>query len=310
MDRVLEAEKVTRKALRRRRAAPIPTLVRKVTEKLAAALEVQGFLIAVLPEERLQRTAVLHLLAAGNAVRRRLGRDLRRVRVLPALPLRGRPAGHRLPALERASSPWTRFSTRACPCCASSRAARPPRPAIQPAEVRHGADGKPIKADRRPARRSSSRRSRRTSSSVHSRARRARRTVELTLAETPQEIPLNEPTLLYNKVMMDLRQQVEGYPGTEPAAFARLNLALCAMHFGDFAAAHEHLTKAKAELPQRPGLSQGTALYYLGVALERLGYQAAGDRGLSAPPPASRTRRSSTTTGRRSRPWPPGGAGP
>ena len=71
---------------------------------------------------------------------------------------------------------------------------------------------------------------------------------------------------------MDLRHQVDGYPGTEPAAFARLNLALCAMHFGDFAAAHEHLLKARGELPQRAGLSQGTALYYLGLALERLGY--------------------------------------
>jgi tetratricopeptide (TPR) repeat protein len=73
--------------------------------------------------------------------------------------------------------------------------------------------------------------------------------------------------------MMDLRQVVDGYPGTEAAAFARLNLALCAMHFGDFAAAHEHLLKARAELPARPGLSQGTALYYLGLALERLGYK-------------------------------------
>ena len=45
------------------------------------------------------------------------------------------------------------------------------------------------------------------------------------------------------------------------------------MHFGDFAAAHEHLLKARGELPQRPGLSQGTALYYLGLALERLGYR-------------------------------------
>ena len=45
-----------------------PDVLRKVTEKLAAALEVQGFLIAVLPEEKLQRTAVLHLLAAGNTV--------------------------------------------------------------------------------------------------------------------------------------------------------------------------------------------------------------------------------------------------
>jgi Tfp pilus assembly protein PilF len=95
--------------------------------------------------------------------------------------------------------------------------------------------------------------------------------VELSLGETPQEIPLNDSALLYNKVMMDLRQQVEGYPGTEGAAFARFDLGLCAMHFGDFAAAHSYLVKAKSEMPQRPGLSQGTALYYLGFALESLG---------------------------------------
>jgi Tfp pilus assembly protein PilF len=72
---------------------------------------------------------------------------------------------------------------------------------------------------------------------------------------------------------MDLRQQLEGYPGTEAAAFARLNLALAAMHFGDFASAHEHLLRAREELPARPGVSQGTALYYLGLTLERLGYR-------------------------------------
>ena len=86
-------------------------------------------------------------------------------------------------------------------------------------------------------------------------------------------VPLNDPDLLYNKVMMDLRQQVEGYPGTEQAAFARLNLAICSMHFDDFAAAHAHLLKARNELPAGPGISQGTALYYLGLSLERLGYE-------------------------------------
>src|SRR6185295_10996906 len=74
-------------------------------------------------------------------------------------------------------------------------------------------------------------------------------------------------------VMMDLRQQIEGYPGTEPAAFARLNLGLAAMHFGDYAAAHDHFVKARGELPARPGLSQGTAAYYLGLSLENLGYR-------------------------------------
>src|SRR5438552_2050164 len=73
--------------------------------------------------------------------------------------------------------------------------------------------------------------------------------------------------------MIDLLAQIQGYPGTEAAAFARLDLAVCAMHFGDFAAAHEHLLKARAELPQRPGISQGTAPYYLGLALARLGYK-------------------------------------
>jgi tetratricopeptide (TPR) repeat protein len=116
------------------------------------------------------------------------------------------------------------------------------------------------------------------------------RSVTIGLEETPQEIPLNDPSLLYNKVMMDLRQQVEGYPGTEAAAFARLNLALCAMHFSDFAAAHEHLLKAREELPRRAGVSQGTALYYLGLALERLGYRKeAGDayRAAAASPDAT-----------------------
>ena len=45
------------------------------------------------------------------------------------------------------------------------------------------------------------------------------------------------------------------------------------MHFDDFAAAHEHLLKARNELPAGPGISQGTALYYLGLSLERLGYE-------------------------------------
>jgi hypothetical protein len=106
--------------------------------------------------------------------------------------------------------------------------------------------------------------------------------LELALGETPQEIPLNDPTLLYNKIMMDLRQQADGYPGTEASAFAQLNLALCAMHFGDYAAAHDYLMKAKNILPQRPGLSQGTALYYLGLSREpRHGVPPRGGRGLS-----------------------------
>jgi tetratricopeptide (TPR) repeat protein len=97
--------------------------------------------------------------------------------------------------------------------------------------------------------------------------------VDLVLGASPREVPLFDPDLAYNKVMMDLRSVIEGYPGTEAAAYAALNLALCAMHFSDYAGAHEYLQKAKAELPARPGLSRGAAFYYLGLALDKLGYR-------------------------------------
>jgi hypothetical protein len=64
VDRILEQEKMNPRGLVT--GGPDPDLVRKVTEKLAATLEVQGFLVAELPEEKLQRTAILHFLAAGN----------------------------------------------------------------------------------------------------------------------------------------------------------------------------------------------------------------------------------------------------
>jgi tetratricopeptide (TPR) repeat protein len=271
VDRILDSEKLTRKSLLPGGGAE-PDLVKKVTEKLAAALEVQGFLLAVLPGEKLQRTAVLHLLAGGNTVADpwdvSFAESASYMRFLSAV--------DRKATLYR---PWSGLITvdtslmegvpvlRVVPGSPAAQAG------IQPGEVLTALDGHPVKqtADllaevdgKHP----------KDKLGLHLKgAGGAARAVELTLGEEPQEIPLNDPSLLYNKVMMDLRQQVEGYPGTETAAFARLNLAICAMHFGDFAAAHEHLLKARTELPSRPGLSQGTALYYLGLALERLGYK-------------------------------------
>src|SRR5262249_57063825 len=68
VDRILEQEKVTRKSLVPG-AGTDADLVRKVTEKLASALdEVQGFLVAVLPDERPPRHAHLQPLGAGYRV--------------------------------------------------------------------------------------------------------------------------------------------------------------------------------------------------------------------------------------------------
>jgi hypothetical protein len=271
VERILDLEKLSRRGLVPGTGTE-PDVLRKVTERLAAALEVQGFLIAVLPEEKLQRTAVLHLLAAGNTVSDRwsvnFGESAAYLRFIAAVDRRA--------ALSR---PWSGLVTvdtllhegvpvlRVVPGSPAAQAG------VQPGDVVEALDGQPVKgtadllaalAARKPKDRVALR---------LKGAAGAGRTAELALGETPQEIPLNDPSLLYNKVMMDLRQQVEGYPGTEAAAFARLNLALCGMHFSDFAAAHEHLLKARDELPARAGVSQGTALYYLGLALERLGYR-------------------------------------
>ena len=270
VDRILEADRLTRKGL-----LPAPgadaDVVRKVTEKLAATLEVQGFLVALLPEEKLQRTAVLHLLAAGNTIP-----DTWSVAFAEAASyLRFLSVVDQKATVYR---PWTGLITvdtllhDGIPVLRVVAGSPAAQAGIRAGEIVQGADGKRLKQTlellaavepKKP----------KDKIALQIAGVAGARTVELSLAETPQEIPLNDPALLYNKVMMDLRQVVDGYPGTEAAAFARLNLALCAMHFGDFAAAHEHLVKARAELPQRPGISQGTALYYLGLALEKLGYK-------------------------------------
>jgi tetratricopeptide (TPR) repeat protein len=270
VDRILELEKLTRRGLIPGEGADVD-LIRKVTGKLAAALEVQGFLIALLPEEKLQRTAVLHLLAAGSTSPDQwsvtLGETASFLRFMDAL---GQKA-----VLYR---PWTGLITvdtllhEGVPVLRVVAGSPAAKAGIQPGEVVVAADGKPIKqtaellalvAAKEPQ----------GKVKLQLTGGAAPRSVELGLDQTAQEVPLNDPSLIYNKVMMDLLHQVEAYPGTEEAAFARLNLALAAMHFGDFAAAHEHLLKASTELPQRPGISQGTALYYLGLALERLGYK-------------------------------------
>lgn len=270
VDRLLESERLTRKGLIPGPGADADA-IRKVTEKLAAALEVQGFLIATLPEEKLQRTAVLHLLAAGSTVS-----DPWQVTFAEAASyLRFISAVDKKATVYR---PWTGLITvdtrlhEGVPVLRVVPGGPAAQAGVQPGEVLYAVDGKPIKQSADLIALVESRKSG-DKLGLHLRGPSGTRTVDVALSQTPQEIPLHDPALLYNKVMMDLRQQVEGYPGSESAAFARLNLALCAMHFGDFAAAHEHLLKARSELPQRPGLSQGTALYYLGLALERLGYR-------------------------------------
>ncbi len=273
VDRMLEQDKLTRQSLLPGSGGDTD-LVRKVTERMGVALEVQGFLVAVLLEERLQRTARLHLLAAGNTT-------AEWVDVAFAEGPAYAPLIQRLDAVFASERPWSGLVTvdtllhdgvpvlRVVPGSPAAQAGLQPGDlvlAVDGQSVKHTADLLGAIAAKKPA------------DKLILQVRGAAvgsqpRGVDLALGSSAREVPLFDPQLVYNKVMMDLRAVVEGYPGTEAAAYARLNLALCAMHFSDYAGAHDYLQKAKSELPLRPGLSRGAAFYYLGLALQKLGYR-------------------------------------
>ncbi len=274
VDRLLEPDKLNRLRLLPGSGTD-PDVVRKATERLASALEVQGFLLAVLPEERLQRTARLSLLAAGNTTAEAVdvvnfGESAAYTGLLG-----------RLDARFATQRPWSGLVTvdtlllDGVPVLRVVSGSPAAAAGILPGDVLLGADGQPVK---RTADLLDTVSAKKPGDKVLLQVRGAAvgsapRGVELTLGTSAREIPLFDPEILYNKAMMDLLGTVGGYPGTEAAAYAWLNLALCAMHFSDYAGAHDYLQKAKAELPVRPGLARGTALYYLGLALDKLSYR-------------------------------------
>ena len=270
VNRVLQQEQTTRQGLLPD-AGGEPDVVRRVSEKLAAALEVQGFLLAVLPEERIQRTARLYLLAAGSTT-------------AESMDVLWKESASYLPKIERLDRRFTSQRTwsglitvdtllsQGVPVLRVVGGSPAAVAGLHPGDIVEAVDGQPVQktaailgavAGKKP----------KETLSLHVNGSAGARAAELVLEETVREIPLNDPQLLYNRAMVDLRGVVDGYPGSEQAAYAQLNLALCAMHFGDFAGAHDSLQKAKIELPERPGLSRGTAFYYLGVVLDRLDYK-------------------------------------
>lgn len=266
--RVLESERVELGALLPP-SRPDPSLVRRVFEKLAAETEVQGFLLVRIPEDQLIRRADIQLLAAGNVV----------PDVVPAVAEDEASFRPFLAALERRPvdrEPVTGLVTidtltesgpvvlRVLPGSPAQKAG------IVPGAVVTAAAGKPVASTADLERAVAAAQAGKISLTVAQAATPT--TLELPIESAPRELRLGQDAVLYNKFLMDLRQTIDGYPGTDAAAIARLNLGLVALHFRDFAAAHEAFVRARNELGDRPGLNRGTAAFYAGAALEALGY--------------------------------------
>ncbi len=249
---------------------PDQALVRRVFERLAAALEVQGFLVGRIPEEQLARSAALHVYAAGSVVPDSatvvMEDDSSYARFFAAFEKKA--------ALR---APWSGLVTIDTLLHEGPVVLRvvPGSPADQAAFVKGhvvtAVSGRKVeKTEELLAALTEAGTTKPVSITVS--AAGGPKTVDLRLEDAPREISLSGAGVLANKVSMDLRQTIEGYPGSENAALARLNLGLIFLERHDYSGAHDAFIKAKNELPLTPGLSRGTAAFYAGVALERLGY--------------------------------------
>lgn len=249
---------------------PDPALLRRVFEKLAAALEVQGFLVGRIPEEQLARSATLLVYAAGSVVPDSASvvvEDDASYQTFFAsfdkkVPLRTPWSGlvtidtllQEGPVVLRVvpDSPAAKAGFAKGHVITEAAGGKIARTSELLAAIAAVEPGKPL--------------------SLTVNTGEGPKSVELPLEEAPREIPVAGSGALANKISMDLRQTIEGYPGSPNAAFARLNLGLIALSLHDYAGAHDAFIKAKNELPSAPGLSRGTAAFYAGAALEHLGY--------------------------------------
>jgi tetratricopeptide (TPR) repeat protein len=97
------------------------------------------------------------------------------------------------------------------------------------------------------------------------------REVKVVLRSTPVLLPRRDESILFNKAIVDLRQEAARAGEERTAAgYAWLNVGMALMHFGRFEEAIREGFR-KAELPDAAGISLGTARYLMGICYEKLG---------------------------------------
>jgi tetratricopeptide (TPR) repeat protein len=112
------------------------------------------------------------------------------------------------------------------------------------------------------------------------------RTVRVAPGESPVVIPLTDPSLLYNRALAEFRLRSRAAQDDEDKGVALLNLGVAYMHFRAYDKAQNE-GFGRASLPQAPGISQGTVLYYRGLCALRRGDPAAARAAFEAASSAS-----------------------
>lgn len=97
----------------------------------------------------------------------------------------------------------------------------------------------------------------------------ASKTVSVTPVIVPDALPLQDPALLYNRLLLEMQQAVHAGGPQLQQDVARLNLAIVSMRLNNWEEALRQLRAVK--LADGPGVSSGTVAYLTGVCLDATG---------------------------------------
>jgi Flp pilus assembly protein TadD len=100
----------------------------------------------------------------------------------------------------------------------------------------------------------------------------AAKKAELDVVLTPRLIGMSDQTVLFNRALVDLRAQLAAASDPFQQSVIRLNTAVALARLGECAIARDELKQV--QLPDRPGVGNGTVQYLLGVCAEELGNRA------------------------------------
>jgi hypothetical protein len=249
----------------------VQTLRSDASLKMAEALGTQGVAaVTLLDDNRL----VLALLAAGSSVPDILEMRLDRPETIAAAVERL----DRSPALFRSSIGVTAIDVADLAGAVVISADPKTAPGIQVGDIITSVNGQPLVNATALATLVAGRAAGETLALDLKSPEGANKQAKLAVFTTPRLISLFDPTVLANRVLLDMRARLAGAKEPIEQATIRLNAAVALARSGEWNAARTELQRV--QLPPGPGVGEGTVQYLLGLAADRLGNRAEAEAAL------------------------------